>query len=81
MDVTIVGVLGDLPGRALLFKMITSFAKSYRPCHVCTTNRKNLRGKNSILRDTESTKESGLKLWRTYLRTIFPFKNIMIPGW
>jgi hypothetical protein len=59
MNVAITGVLGDLPGRSLLFGLCTSFGNTHRPCHVCKASREELPAKNCHLRDTKSVKETG----------------------
>jgi hypothetical protein len=59
MDVALVGIMGDLVGRSAMFKLATSFSKTYRWCHICTGNRTDPRAKDSVLRNTAVMKEQG----------------------
>ncbi len=62
MDFSVIGVLGDLPARTLLFQMVTSFSKVYWPHHVCTSNWSILKWKNSVLRVTNDNIQFGKQL-------------------
>jgi hypothetical protein len=55
LDVAICGVLGDLPGRSVLFHLAKSYSRLYRWCHICTGTRENPRARNSLLRTTAET--------------------------